>query len=209
MSDGGASRTQPTDEIEAGMEVRGRVLHREKLVARGLALTMALCTLLFGAAAVVFALGHGAGVPLISRVLTFVLLPLFPIAGLLRSVVRTLVTTDAVQVLWGLWGPRIPLSAITRCEVWTAERIRTEAGARRTGYQLLAPGSFSEAVWIEWTDEEGAPQRAVVGSQAPALLVAAIEGARLARGLRVKAADEAEIEGEEEDAAAEVRRARG
>lgn len=196
MSDEGR-RLHPTDPIEAGMESPGRVLHRDKLVARSLALIMAACTLFFGVAAVVFALGGGAGVPLVSRILTFVLLPLFPLVGLTRSVVRTLVTSEEVQIKWGLWGPRIPLAAITRCEALTTEQIRTEQGLagpklaldadrkgawRSSSYHLYAPGHFTEAVWLEWTGDDGKPQRAILGSEAPKVLAAAIESARRARG---------------------------
>lgn len=196
------------------MATRGRVLHRDKLVARGLALIMAVSFVFFLAASIAYAMGWGKDINVVSRALTFLLTPLFPFVLLTRTVVRTAVTTEEVVVEWGLWGPRIALGSITNVEVVTAADVKTKAGLLvsttavkgQTGYELYCPGTLTEAVWLEWTDEKG-PHRAVVGASDPKTLARAIQEARATR-LRVADPARAEVEQEAEaeaEAAAEGR----
>jgi hypothetical protein len=201
---GETRRTGATDDYEAGMDVEGTVLHRDKLVARGLALAMLIGTIGFTAASIALAMGWGAEINFLSRLLTFVLTPLFPFVLLTRTVVRTVVTTEELQIQWGLWGPRIPLSAIRSVEVIPSERVRAEQ--KKRAIELYVPGHFEEAVCVEWRDESGKQRTALVGSEDPRGLASAIEEARAKKGVRVATADpiadaereaEAEVEAEE------------
>lgn len=52
------------------------------------------------------------------------------------------------------------------------------AGA--SGYEPFCPGSFTEAVWLEWMDSTR-PRRALVGASDPRALSRAVEEARVGR----------------------------
>jgi hypothetical protein len=180
MSEG--KRTGPTDAYEETMTGDGQVIHRAKMASRALAIAMVLCTIGFGAASIAYALGWGANVSFLAKLLTFALTPLFPFTLLTRTVVRTLVTTKEVRIQQGLWGPRIPIESITRCEVLTPAQIRKERG-----FELYSPGSFEQIVAIGWTDETGKARKVIVGSDDPPALAAAIQQAR-SSGARIEAA---------------------
>ena len=171
----GRRRDQVSDPIEAEMEVRGRVLHRDKLVARSLAWVMLALSVFFIGASLAYALGWGAQVSPLAKAATFLLAPLGPFVLLTRTVLRTLVTTEELTIRWGLWGPRIPLASLTKVEVVSSEEVRKRQRKQRT--HVYHPGHFTEPVWIEW-ELDGKTQAAVLGSNEPQTLLAAIEEGR-------------------------------
>lgn len=201
-------RIEPSDEHEKGMVMHGRVQHRDKLVARGLALGMLIGFASCLAASIAIAMGWGANIHIVPKVLTFVMTPLFLFALLTRTVVRTAVTSEELAIEWGLTRRRIPLSAISKVEVLDVAQVRERAPG---GYELHCPGGFTEAVWVEWSDSTS-PRRALVGAADARGLMHAIEAAR---GKRVRvdasvvtAADErrdAQAEAEVDEAASHAR----
>jgi len=214
VSEETSRRIQSTDDFETTMETRGKVLHRDKLVARRFALIMLLSTVVFLPASVAYALGWGADVSSLAKIITYVLTPLFLYLLLTGTVVRTVVTTEEVHVKWGLTGPRIPIETISRCEPVTAEQSREEQRQLklkpsnddpdkrpRRKFRLYSPGNYTEAVWLEWTDSDGTAHAAVVGSGHAASLSSAIQDARHAHGeLRIEA-DSPPVEASEDEMA--------
>src|SRR5438045_4008098 len=94
-------RIAPTDPVEAEMTATGDVLHREKVVARNLALLCLLLCLGFSAASIAYLRGWQPNVPAIFHWLTYALVPFFAWIGLTKTVLRTVVTTREVHVQQG------------------------------------------------------------------------------------------------------------
>jgi hypothetical protein len=205
-----AGRTAPSDEYEAREmgDVTG-VIHRDKSVARALAMTMgamSTAALAVGAATI---LGVDPNAPWPARLAPVLVGLLFGFVGLTRSVVRTVVTADEVRVHWGLAGPRIPIRSITRCAV--------QPGPGPGQPRLVASRSILPAVRgmirIDHTDEAGAAQSLILSAGDPALLADKINAARAQSAaaadarpanVRVAASPEAATADEVEESAAEA-----
>ena len=192
MGDERPGRDAALDPIEAEMADRGVVVHRDKLVARGLALISLLMTVGFGAVSVAYLMGWQPGTSMIIRWLTY-LLPLLGITvGLTRTVLRTAVTPAELRVHWGWTRLHVPIASITRCEA-VALRVRagfasatTQAGPLPMGgvEQMLLTGD--QAVYLEWVDERGKARKTLMGAGNPAALAASIQQARSGAGARVR-----------------------
>lgn len=208
------------DDFEARhMEDGAPVLHRDKRVSRGLALALVIPGLLTIVLAAYVGLANAtaskpvppAALPLV--VGGVVALGLFLVLlGVVFSVVRTLVTTRAVHVKFGLWGPDIPLAALESAEVVAYDWLRFGGwGIKRDaqGTWAYVP-SGDRAVELVYR-EEGAVRRVLVGVEDPAELVRRIAAAKHdAPRLRVAdetSSDEAD-DAHPEDAATEKDRAR-
>lgn len=110
-------------------------------------------------------------------------LPPLLLLWLVFAVLRVTVTEGHVHVQYGLFGPRIPVAAIT-----SSELIRYDWkgyggwGIRRPGERVWAynmPGEGGQAVRIVWRDAEG-PRTTVIGSPDAARLAERIARARRA-----------------------------
>lgn len=198
---------------EKYMGKEGEVLYRDKLVGRwpwhaallSPVLLMALMVLLT-------ALGtESVGDALTSTAVTVgpvaaVMLPIW----LLFSVLRVTVTTRAVDLKFGLFGPEIPIDAIIDCEATTYDwkefggfGIRYSDG--RWLYNMI--GDKGQAVQIRWNDG-GQTKTTLVASHDNVALAAAINEAcvRSAGEVpKVRVADEG-VEHEEEVEAASTAR---
>jgi hypothetical protein len=179
MTDPREHRTAPSDAVEAEMPVEGAVLHREKVVARSLALICVALTIFFGATSVAYLSGWKPETSLLVRLLTYAMVPLGVFTGLTRTVLRTAITTREIHVAQGLSERRIALGNITACEVFTPGKQPVRA-------ELFSPGP-ARGVLVDWTDGPGKTRRTLIGSDDPAALAATIEDARgmFPRGLRV------------------------
>jgi hypothetical protein len=116
----------------------------------------------------------------------FLLLPftiaLLSIIALLFAVLRVTVTRSELIIQYGLFGPRIPLAAITESKAvdyswmdyggWGIRRGRDGSWA----YNMV--GDAGRAVRIEWTDPKGKKQVTLVASPDPEALARAIQRAR-------------------------------
>jgi len=192
------------------------VRHRDKRVSRGIAIILgipALFTLAF--AGYLPFMNATAARPVPAAALPFVVAGLvgfaamFAVLSLTFAVLRTVVTSREVIVKYGLWGPRIPIDAITSCKVipykWTqfgGWGIRRGIG----GVWAYVPGA-GDVVEIAYKSK-GKEKRVQVGADNPQLVASEIQHARQAArtGLRIDAAedeDQAAIEAEQEAAAAE------
>src|SRR5260221_10335304 len=98
-----------TDPVEAGMPLTGSVIHREKVIARGLAVVCLAMFLFFGAASIAYLSGWKPDTLLLAKICTYGMVPLSLWVGLTRTVLRTAVTTSEIHVTQGLPERRIPI----------------------------------------------------------------------------------------------------
>lgn len=196
MEEGGAPRRG--DEYEASMAAPGEALHRDKLVSRSLALVSLGMTLFTFVAAAGAGLTEGAPLAAVLGVGSVGLATAF--IGLTRSVLRTVVTKDELRIQWGLWGPTIPLAAVSAVSVrHDCSRVAMNEAMRAPGsapVQMMGPISRTPVVDIEWTDEKGKARRAWLGASDAEALAAAIRRG-MARGrARVEVDEREEVEEE-------------
>ncbi len=170
--------TPPPDEYESEyMSGGGQVLHRSKLVARRLALLLLTSGVLTGVHAAVSFFNESllAAILLSSGSLAMLL------AGLSLSVMRTKVTFEVLHVQYGLWGPRVPITAITSCNVIPYDRQKFGAwGIKRSvdGTWCYMPTMVESVVSISWTDEQGDTKKAIFAAEDPDAVAVAIRRAR-------------------------------
>ena len=170
--------TPPPDEYESEyMPGGGQVLHRSKLVARRLALLMLTLGVLMG---VLAGVSFFTGPLFASIMLAFgSLTMLFVSLGL--SVMRTKVTSEELHVQYGLWGPRVPITAITSCNVIPYDWKKFGGwGIKRSmdGVWSYTPTMVERVVAISWTDDKGKTKKAVFAAEDPDSVVAAVRKAR-------------------------------
>lgn len=189
---------------EAEMHDGSPIVHRDKLVSRGMTGIMlggGSLPLLVG---ILVALTNSTAsrpvppgaVPLVVA-LTAALSVALWITGIVFGVVRTVVTKQAVHVKYGLWGPTIPLDAIESARV--VEYDWTEFGGwglriGKDGARAYVPqnGPCVELVYREG----GKTKRLLVGAAEASRTVRAIEEARG----RVRIADDGSSRAEDEAA---------
>lgn len=105
-----------------------------------------------------------------------------PLLWILFSVLRVTVTAKTVHVQYGLFGPRIPLDKIERCEAVAYDWKKYGGwGIRRAvdgskAYNIM--GDAGRAAKIVWRDEKGKEQVTLVASPYPERLSRAINEAR-------------------------------
>ncbi|MFO0611371.1 MAG: hypothetical protein U0414_02200 [Polyangiaceae bacterium] len=101
---------------------------------------------------------------------------------LLFSVLRVTVTATHVHIQYGLFGPKIPLEAITACEGVAYDWKKYGGfGIRRgadgsTAYNMM--GDQGRAVKLTWMDERGRPATTLVSAQDPDAFVRAVNQAK-------------------------------
>lgn len=163
------------------------IVHRDKVVSRGMTAMFLGSGGIMMAAAVLLGLMNGssarplpvAGVPVvIGCMLAFGVA--MGIAGIMFGVLRTLVTRKAVHVKYGLWGPTIPNEAIESARVveydWTefgGWGMKIGKGGARAYVTRNGP-----CVEIIYRDDSGKSKRVLIGSENASATVAAINEAR-------------------------------
>lgn len=112
-----------------------------------------------------------------------VALPPLLVLWLLFAVLRVTVSEGHVNVQYGLFGPRIPMTAITSAERITYDwKAYGGWGIRRPGERVWAynmPGEGGQAVRIVWHDARG-QRTTVIGSPDAARLAEHVARARRA-----------------------------
>ena len=115
----------------------------------------------------------------------------------LMGVLRVTVSEGAIDIQYGLFGPRIPIAAIESAEPieykWTTVGgwgIRRGPGG---SWVYNMPGDGGHAVRVEWRDAKGRRKVTIIGSRDNVALARAIAQAR--RGLSGRAARPAVEEG--------------
>ena len=140
-----------------------------------------------------------------SLVAALVIAPMILLAWLLFMSLRVLVTKEAVHVQFGLFGPKIPMSAIVdaREEAYSAMKyggwgIRFGLDGSRA---YSVPASGDRGLLIRYVNEKGTTKSVFVSARDPGVLLAAIDKARaavprarIARQNVIGAADEVEDE---------------
>jgi hypothetical protein len=113
-------------------------------------------------------------------------LPTLAIVWLLFSVLRVTVSERAVNVQYGLFGPKIPIAAIESSEAVTYDWKRFGGwGIKRSrdgAWIYNMPGDGGRAVRIVWRDARGRRRTTLIGSRQSTELAAQIERALLGRG---------------------------
>jgi hypothetical protein len=139
---------------------------------------------LFATAAVISVLPVVGGLPgaLLTAGLT---VPFLFLLWVLMGVLRVTVSEGTVDVQYGLFGPKIPITAIEAAAPieyrWTTMGgwgIRRGPGG---SWVYNMPGDGGRAVRIEWRDAKGRRRVTIVGSRNHHDLFKAIESARRAR----------------------------
>lgn len=191
------------------MTAEANVRHRDKRVSRGMAAILGVWAPFCWALAAFIAYANAtSSKPVPAAVLPFVVAAIaalglmFLVLALSLAVLRSVVTDSHLNVKYGLWGPEIPLAAITACRVvdydWTkfgGWGIRRGLG----GARAYVPGP-GEVVEIEY-DDDGTKATVQIGAEDPRKLSLEINRARQgASKLRIDAGDAA---AEEEMAALE------
>ncbi|PRQ02611.1 DUF3093 family protein [Enhygromyxa salina] len=99
---------------------------------------------------------------------TAITLPLLLVMWLLFSVLRVTVSEGHVNVQYGLFGPKIPISSIASVEAveydwkqWGGWGIRVNMKGE---WIYNMPGDQGRAVRIEWTDRKGKSKVTYIGS---------------------------------------------
>jgi hypothetical protein len=173
------------------------VVHRDKRVSRAMAGIMTLPALVTMAIALVIATQNAtASKPLPPEALPFVvggmalMSLLFLVGAVALGVLRSVVTTRALHVKYGLWGPTIDLEKIRAARVISYPLFKYGGwGIRRAldgswAYVTPNPGDVVE---IEYDDEHGTSKKVVIGAENATALVAAIQRARQKTRLRIEA----------------------
>lgn len=201
------------DEFEARhMLDDAPVVHRDKRVSRLLALALAIPGLFTVLLGVFIGFANAtASKPVPAVALPFVVAAVMALGvalmtlGVIFAVVRTVVTTREVHVKFGLWGPRIPLSALKSTRVVKYEWMKFGGwGIRRgaDGTWAYVP-SGDRAVELVF-EEGGVEKRVLVGVEDPTETVRQIGRAKdaLSTGrLRVEAEDSTPADAEEAEEA--------
>jgi len=160
-----------------------RVLLRDKAISRPLLFILGLVTLWCSGGAVASFLGAlpksgvGAGAFMIG------LSALFALLTVLFTVLRTVVSEGEVQVQYGLWGPRVPISQIRSVRVVPYDWKRFGGwGLKRSsdGTWAYVMNARGDVVELEWTAADGVHEKALFSASNPGAVVAAIEEARAA-----------------------------
>ena len=184
------AKVPTADEYErSNIASAGEVIHRDKHVSRALAgIMVAMMVMCVG-------LGIGGfaqGAPLAATLGVGIVGIAFLFLGLVRSVVRTVVTADDVHVHWGLWGPRIPLRAITvvavRNDCSRQALIAAIAEPGTAGPEMICIPTHARVVDLQWTDSDGKPRRIWLGAEDNVALSAAITRAAANAKARVRVA---------------------
>jgi hypothetical protein len=193
MKDDGTGR--PADDYERRfMAGGGRPLHREKMVWRLHWILGIWVPFLWVLAGIMLAGVGSKPAPPVMALLPLGMSVLFAALWALFAVLRVHVTDQEVHVQYGLWGPRIPVSAIESCEVVDYELSKFGGwGIRRSldgtwAYSLM--GDSGKVVQIAWR-HEGKTKKVVVSSPDPAALAAKIQQARAKADQSVRARVEA------------------
>lgn len=174
------------DPYEANIRPPGTVLHRDKSVARTPILAMAPMALLALLVTVLVASGADAAAPRAMAVLPGLWFLGTLWLMLTKVSVRTVLTTERLEVHWGLGGPKVALSAITHCSA--TPPLTTGLPPVRFAVNGWAPKGW---VVIRWRDEKGKERAAQFPADDPPRLVEEIERARARVGARLRVEDAA------------------
>jgi hypothetical protein len=174
----------------------GTVLHREKTVWKLHWLLLFAPIATFIMSGVGFA---GLGSKPMPLAVAAALLPIGVLTLALWAMfisLRVTVSVHEVVVQYGLFGPRIPIDGIDKCEVRDYPQLAFGGGIKRVdgawAYTLFGQGT--RALRIEWRDASGSTHATILTSPDPDKLAATIQRARTKT--RVAPASPDEINGE-------------
>ncbi len=167
--------TRPPDSYEADhMKTEGEAIFREKMLAPWyfhlLFALPALTSLLTALDSEVPLL-----VPLLSSTLMLAIWALF-------VAIRVTVSTQEVYIQYGVFGPKIPIEAISHCEAVEYNWMEFGGwGIRRSfdgTWAYNMPGDQGKGVKLTWTDAKGKLKKTLIGTKNAVLLADAINRAR-------------------------------
>jgi hypothetical protein len=204
-----SDKTKPAghvDEYEAKyMQGSGKMLRREKTVW-GLhwLLLLPMPLLIFGLVTILTGVGSKP-VPMTMAALPVALMGLFSLLWLMFRVLRVHVTEQTVHIQYGIFGPQIPVAAISSCRVIDYPLSIYGGWGIRYGldgsWAYSLAGDSSRVVEIRWKTEDGKEKKVVVSSLDPDALAASILAAQTQAAPRLRAPAASALEGVEKDSA--------
>jgi hypothetical protein len=168
------------------------VVHRDKQVSRAMALLLALpAVITLTLAAVLPFINPSSDKPVPAEALPFVIAGLiafsffYVVLAITFAILRVVVTDRNLVVRYGLWGPKVPLDAITDCRVVDYQWTKYGGWGIRRGVDgswayVVRGGKVVELCWREGREQK----KALVGAQNPEALVSQVQKARAALGGR-------------------------
>jgi hypothetical protein len=124
-------------------------------------------------------------------ILPLLIVPLFALLWLFLMFLRVTVTPEAVHIQYGVFGPRIPMSAITDVRAETYQPIEYGGwGIKHRsggGWAYSVPGGEGRGILVTYRTKRGRERQVFASSDRPDELVAAIAKAR---GAQVRVAAE-------------------
>jgi hypothetical protein len=195
MADDNRGKGGSVDSYEARyMANEGKMLRREKVVWGLhwlLLLPIPLCLVLTG---MILAGVGSRPAPLFMAILPLGLSALFSLLWILFRVLRVHVTEKTVHIQYGIFGPQIPVAAITSCRVVDYELSTYGGWGIRYGidgsWAYSLAGDSGRVVEICW-QEGGKQKKVVVSSEDPDALAASILLAQAGAAPRLRAPSEA------------------
>jgi hypothetical protein len=199
--------SQPKDAYEADyIKTPGAVVHRDKNVAKGAVLAMVPMALIALLTTIMVAMGADPAAPPALAILTGLWFAWTLYMILTKVSVRTVLTSEMLEVHWGLSSTRIPVSAITQCHV---ERFEKGIPYATFAMKMWGPNGW---LLVKWKDDSGKEKTTQVPAGEPGVLVEQIQRVRSSEAgaaSELRVADEtaeAEVEVLAEAEAAEATR---
>lgn len=184
---GAETGARPADDYEQKfMAAAGPILHRERTVWK-LHWVLLLGPIIMAIVGTMGLLGIG------DKPMPLAMVPFLFALGVVQLALwasfislRTMVTANEVQIQFGLFGPRIPIASIEKCEARDYPVLRLSGGIKYIdgawAYTLWGQGT--RVVRMEWTDASGKKRATMVSSPSPDALAAAIQKARSGAGAK-------------------------
>jgi hypothetical protein len=194
------------DDYEAKyMQGSGRMLRREKTVWKlHWLLLLPMPLLLFVLGTILTGAGSKPA-PMIMALLPVALMSLFSVLWLMFRVLRVHVTEQTVHIQYGIFGPQIPVAAITSCRVIDYPLSVYGGWGIRYGldgsWAYSLAGDSGRVVEIRWKTEDGKEKKVVVSSLDPDALAASIQAAQAQATPRLRAPAASALEGGARDPA--------
>ena len=178
----------PVDGYEAQHMVDGaKVLHTEKQVGPWYWHAGLLSPGIVGAVAMLASMA-ATGMLAVGIVSSVVIALLFAALWILFAVLRTVVTSEALHVQFGIWGPKIPIADVVEVEAVSYNWKKYGGfGIRKATdgswlYNMVGDGGH--AVKVRWRDG-GKEKVTLIGSKEAGSIVAAVQKAQAESGDRV------------------------
>ncbi len=161
------------------IQTPGEVVHRDKNVAKGAILAMLPMALIALTVTIALALGADPAASPTMAIIPGLWFAWTVYMMLTKVSVRSVLTRELLEVHWGMSRTKVPVAAITHCEVQSFDRGVPMA--------TFAMKSWGPKGWVlvRWKDDAGKDKAAQFPAGDPAALVAQIQQLRTGEARRV------------------------